>query len=119
MLHDLASAWLRYLGGKPCFRIYGKAKTESDWRVIDIFATHRRDQMLAGPAEFTQVEVNVAEQVMHGDSRCRRQLGASVQPAQDRQRVSRAPQFVQSLGLDEETIQQIERPAHVAAPVGL
>ncbi len=49
MLHDLASAWLRNLGGKPCFRIYGKAKTESDWRVIDIFATHRRDIFSSWP----------------------------------------------------------------------
>ena len=43
MLHDLASAWLRRIGGVPCFRIYGKARTESEWRTIDVFATQRRD----------------------------------------------------------------------------
>ena len=46
MLHDLASAWLRWLGDKgatPCFRIYGKGKSEQSWRVIDVCATHRRD----------------------------------------------------------------------------
>jgi hypothetical protein len=31
------------LAGTPCFRIYGKARREPDWRVIDVFATHRRD----------------------------------------------------------------------------
>jgi hypothetical protein len=49
MVHDLASAWLRFLGGKPCFRIYGKAKSESAWRVIDVFATHRRDMLSRWP----------------------------------------------------------------------
>jgi hypothetical protein len=27
----------------PCFRIYGKARREPDWRQIDVFATHRRN----------------------------------------------------------------------------
>jgi hypothetical protein len=36
--------WLRRIGGEPCFRIYGKARPEADWRVIDVFATHRRDR---------------------------------------------------------------------------
>lgn len=36
--------WLRRIGGEPCFRIWGKARTESDWRVIDVFATHRRNR---------------------------------------------------------------------------
>jgi hypothetical protein len=43
MFHRLFSTWLRYLAGKPCFRIYGKAKPEHDWRIIDVVATHRRN----------------------------------------------------------------------------
>jgi hypothetical protein len=31
------------LAATPCFRIYGKARRETEWRVIDIFATHRRN----------------------------------------------------------------------------
>ncbi|MFL5340476.1 MAG: hypothetical protein ACJ8F7_10015 [Gemmataceae bacterium] len=49
MLHDLASAWLRRIGGAPCFRIYGKAKSEAGWRTIDVFATHRRDRLSPWP----------------------------------------------------------------------
>jgi hypothetical protein len=37
------TAWLRRLGGTPCFRIYGKARSEAVWRLIDVFATHRRN----------------------------------------------------------------------------
>lgn len=43
MVNQLLSWWLRKNGGRPCFQIYGKAKRETDWRVIDVFATHRRD----------------------------------------------------------------------------
>ncbi len=43
MVDQALSAWLRWLGGTPCFRVYGKSRRESDWRVIDVFATHRRD----------------------------------------------------------------------------
>lgn len=45
MLHNLFSRWLRLLAGRPCFRIYGKSKAETDWRVIDVVATHRRDRL--------------------------------------------------------------------------
>src|SRR5947209_14797928 len=44
MFNKLATAWFHLLGGKPCFRIYGKARREKDWRVIEVHATHRRDQ---------------------------------------------------------------------------
>lgn len=44
MVDRLLSAWLRWLGGTPCFRIYGKSCRESDWRVIEVFATRRRDR---------------------------------------------------------------------------
>jgi hypothetical protein len=43
MLNELASAWLRRVGGTPCFRVHGKARHEAAWRVIDVYATHRRD----------------------------------------------------------------------------
>lgn len=43
MTNALISYWLRRLGGEPCFRVYGKARAEAAWRVIDVFATERRD----------------------------------------------------------------------------
>jgi hypothetical protein len=44
MLDELVTRWLRWWGGDPCFRIYGKARRESHWRLIDVYATHRRDR---------------------------------------------------------------------------
>jgi hypothetical protein len=43
MLNELWTDWLRHLSGRPAFRIYGKAKPETDWRIIDIYATARRN----------------------------------------------------------------------------
>lgn len=43
MFNRLATCLLRRLGGPPCFRIYGKARGESAWRIIGVQATHRRD----------------------------------------------------------------------------
>jgi hypothetical protein len=43
MLDWLLTHALRWLGGTPCFRIYGKARREADWRVIDVYATRRRN----------------------------------------------------------------------------
>jgi len=43
MLNELWTDWLREWGGSPCFRIYGKARPESEWRIIDIHATSRRN----------------------------------------------------------------------------
>jgi hypothetical protein len=34
---------LRRLSGQPAFRIFGKATYEKNWRIIDVFATARRD----------------------------------------------------------------------------
>jgi hypothetical protein len=42
MFNPLATGWFRPLGA-PCFRVYGKARRERDWRVIGVHATHRRD----------------------------------------------------------------------------
>jgi hypothetical protein len=43
VLNEIASKLIRACSARPCFRIYGRASFESDWRVIDILATHRRD----------------------------------------------------------------------------
>jgi hypothetical protein len=43
MFNSVASAVFRRFGGVPCFRVYGKARREPDWREIDVFATHRRN----------------------------------------------------------------------------
>src|SRR5205823_6473247 len=42
MFNRIATAWFRVLG-RPCFRIHGKARRESAWRTIDVFATSRRN----------------------------------------------------------------------------
>lgn len=49
MLNAGLTRWLRWLGGTPCFRIYGKDLRESGWRELDVFATHRRDQFSRWP----------------------------------------------------------------------
>ncbi len=43
MVNITLSWWLRWLGGRPCFRIYGKGRREPAWRIIDVYATHRRN----------------------------------------------------------------------------
>jgi hypothetical protein len=43
MLNELWTDWLRHRSGGPTFRIYGKARPETEWRVIDIYATPRRN----------------------------------------------------------------------------
>ncbi len=43
MVDRLVNAWFRWLGGTPCFRIWGRARHEPDWHIIDIFATRRRN----------------------------------------------------------------------------
>jgi hypothetical protein len=43
MFNSVLSAWLRFLGGTPCFRIWGRGRRETSWRAIDVFATARRD----------------------------------------------------------------------------
>ncbi len=50
MFNRLATFALRRLGGPPCFRIYGKARCESEWRIIGVHATHRRDSDSRWPA---------------------------------------------------------------------
>jgi hypothetical protein len=43
MFNSVATFLLRRFGGVPCFRVWGKARREVDWRQVDVFATHRRD----------------------------------------------------------------------------
>jgi hypothetical protein len=43
MLQELFNECLHWLGRRPCFRIYGKARRERTWRVITVYATHRRN----------------------------------------------------------------------------
>jgi hypothetical protein len=43
MLNRLVNAWFRRSDNPPCFRIYGKARWETAWRVIDVFASHPHD----------------------------------------------------------------------------
>lgn len=52
MYNELTSGWIRSLGGKPAFQIYGRSRPELRWRVIDVFATHRRDCNSRWPAPF-------------------------------------------------------------------
>jgi hypothetical protein len=43
MFSKLLTACFRRFGAVPAFRVHGKAKSEADWRTIDIVATHRRN----------------------------------------------------------------------------
>jgi hypothetical protein len=43
MVNAVVTSWLRRMGGTPCFRVYGKARPETTWRTIDVYATHLRD----------------------------------------------------------------------------
>lgn len=49
MFDQLLTSWLQWCGGTPCFQIYGKAGDEAAWRVIDVFATTRRNQSSRWP----------------------------------------------------------------------
>jgi hypothetical protein len=52
MFNEVASAWFRLIGGGPCFRVWGRSRREADWRVIDVFATHRRNHDSRWPGPF-------------------------------------------------------------------
>ena len=52
MLNRLLTAMFRQLGEAPCFQIYGKARRETAWRTIDVFATARRDRSSRWPRPF-------------------------------------------------------------------
>ena len=41
---------LRWLGGPPCFQVYGKSRREDAWRIVGVYATHRRDMSTRWPA---------------------------------------------------------------------
>jgi hypothetical protein len=44
MFNKLATAWFRKLGGPPCFRVHGKGRGEKEYCIIEVHATHRRDE---------------------------------------------------------------------------
>lgn len=50
MFNRLATSAIRGLSGPPCFQIYGKARGERDWRIVGVYATHRRDGDSRWPA---------------------------------------------------------------------
>jgi hypothetical protein len=40
---ELLNPFLHWLGGTPCFCVYGKGRREAEWRVIGVYAAHCRD----------------------------------------------------------------------------
>jgi hypothetical protein len=52
MFNSLATFCFRRLGGVPAYQIYGKARRETAWRIIDLHATSRRDAHSRWPAPF-------------------------------------------------------------------
>lgn len=42
MTNAVLNSWLHWLGGTPCFQIYGRDRREADWRIISVFASDRR-----------------------------------------------------------------------------
>jgi hypothetical protein len=49
--NPLASALIR-LSSRRAFRVYGRARREKDWRVVDVFATAIRDRDSRWPSPF-------------------------------------------------------------------
>jgi hypothetical protein len=49
MFNRLATACFRALAA-PCFQVYGKARGEPGWRLVGVYATHRRDGDSRWPA---------------------------------------------------------------------
>ncbi len=50
MFNRLATNVLRRLGVPSCFQVYGKARPESGWRIVGVYATHRRDMNSSWPS---------------------------------------------------------------------
>jgi hypothetical protein len=48
MFNPIATTGFR-LVSRPAFRIHGRARREKSWRIIEVHATHRRDQDSAWP----------------------------------------------------------------------
>ena len=102
MPHDAVSAVLRRFGGRPCFRIHGRASYEADWHPIDVFATRRRDRtsrgLLAGTcitwtANIIVVGRDFAETVLHEQRREPASRDRPVMVRGDRLRAGRRDQF--------------------------
>jgi hypothetical protein len=52
MFNSVATLYFRQLGGVPAFSIYGKARREAAWRIIELHATSRRNTDSRWPAPF-------------------------------------------------------------------
>ncbi len=52
MFNSLATYCVRRLSGVPAFQVYGKARREPAWRIVDVFATSRRNLDSRWPAPF-------------------------------------------------------------------
>jgi hypothetical protein len=52
MYRWIVNSWFRWLGGTPAFRVWGKGRRETVWRVVDVFATSRRDSDSRWPRPF-------------------------------------------------------------------
>lgn len=52
MFNLVATPWFRALGGAPAFRVYGKSRAENHWRIVEVFATERRNLASRWPAPF-------------------------------------------------------------------
>jgi hypothetical protein len=52
MFHELVTGCFHLFGSRPAFRIHGKGRRETDWQIIDVVPTHRRDMTSRWPAPF-------------------------------------------------------------------
>jgi hypothetical protein len=52
MFNSLATYCFRRLGGVPAFQVFGKARREETWRIVDVQATSRRNFDSRWPAPF-------------------------------------------------------------------
>lgn len=43
MADYVLSLWFAWLGGAPCFQVHAKGRWESRWRVVNVYATDRRN----------------------------------------------------------------------------
>jgi hypothetical protein len=50
MFNRWVSSLLHGAGGPPCFQAYGQARAESVWRVVGVYASHRRSSTSRWPA---------------------------------------------------------------------
>jgi hypothetical protein len=101
-MNEILSRWLRWMGGAPCFEVYGKGRPEMEWRRVMVFATHRRDVSSRWPlwggtcitwtSQVVAVGWDFAEQLLHEQIArpASRQLPVEVAGGRLRDRLRRA-----------------------------